>query len=57
MARRRLPANSKGVGTESGYIDNIHHPVSPLSKEKRKVGGLVGSVTQTEEDFFPFDSG
>ena len=52
MVRRKLPANSKGVGIESGYIDNTPHPVSPLSKGKRKVGLLVGSVTQTEDDFF-----
>lgn len=52
MVRRKLPANAKRVGIESGYIANTHHPLSPLSKEKRKVGLLVGSVTQTEEEFF-----
>lgn len=36
----------------------IHHPVSPMSKEKRKVGLVVGgSVTQTEEEGFSFNSG
>lgn len=55
--RRKLPAKSKEVGAGSAYVDNIHHPVSPLSKEKIKVGLLVGSIIQTEQDFFSFDSG